>query len=71
MESSGGDLGSHLLGPGVSNQSFVLLHNPGCKEGILSKVRGFLVRGVYSLDWSHVVHSSVDGHHHWIHVHDS
>lgn len=71
VESSWGDLGPHLLGPRNANQHFVLFHNPGCKEGILPQVRGILVRGVYSVDRSHFVHSSVDGNHYWVHVHDS
>lgn len=64
-------MGTHLLGPGNANQPFVLFHNPGCKERILSQVRGIFVRGVYRVDRSHFVHSRVDGNHHWIHVYDS
>ena len=71
VESSWGGLGTHLLGPRNANQPFVLFHNPGCKERILSQVRGILVRGVYRVDRSHFVHSRVDGNHYWVHVHDS
>lgn len=71
MESSRGDLGPHLLGSGAPNQHFILLHNSGCKEGILPEVRGILVHCLYSLDWCDIVHFGVDGHNHWIHIPDS
>ena len=71
MEPTGGDLGPYLLGTGAANQYFVLFDNPGCKEGILSQVRGIFFCDLHSLDRNHIIHSSLDGYYYWIHVYDS